>query len=218
MKRVFPAILFALLSGIPVVNGQFVESMGLKAGVSLSNQSHRFTPIDYTLETKPIAGPAIAFFVEPFRGGHLSLQLDLAFTAKGSKTTTESITVNHLENNQIIVNEGKLQVSRFYYLSFSPMARYRIGNDRLSPYAVLGPRLDLLLKYKTDSDYPLEQQNDLILGLNGGIGLEYNLDKLGIFLEVQYQPDISPVTNIEPLLIKNNILIFTLGARYLTTQ
>ncbi|MFC2113661.1 outer membrane beta-barrel protein, partial [Bacteroidota bacterium] len=174
MKRAIPVILLALLFGIPVVHGQFVESMGLKAGISLANQSHKFTPIDYTLETKPLIGPAIAFFVEPFRGEHLSLQLDLAFAAKGSKSTTQSITVNHLNNDQIIINEGDLKVSKFYYLSFAPMARYRIGEGPLSPYGLLGPRLDLLLKYTTDSDYPLEQQNNMILGLNVGAGVEYS--------------------------------------------
>lgn len=218
MKRGFPVILFVLLSGTLAVHGQFIESMGLKAGISLANQSYRFTPIDYTLETKPVTGPGIAVFMEAFRREHLSFQIDLAFTAKGSKTTTQSVTVNHLDNNRIIVNEGDLKVSNFYYLSLSPMARYRIDKERIIPYAVLGPRLDFLLKYQTGSDYPLEQQNRFILGLSGGVGVEFNLNKLGIFTEVQYQPDLSPVTSRDPLHVNNNILLITLGVRYLNLR
>ena len=218
MKQVVPVILFALLSGTLSVDGQFLKSMGLKAGISLANQSHQFTPIDYTLITDPVTGPAIAVFMEAFRGKHLSFQSDFAFVAKGSKTTTQSVTVNHLENDRIIVNEGDLQVSKFYYLSLSPMARYRIDMKRWTPYAVLGPRLDFLLKYKTDSEYPREEQNKIILGLTGGVGVEYNLNNLGVFVEFQYQPDLSPVTNQDPLLVNNNILLFTLGIRYLNVH
>jgi hypothetical protein len=218
MKRVIPAILIILLHGSPAVRGQFVQATGLKAGVSLANQSYRFTPIDYTMETEPVTGPAAAVFLETFRHEHLSFQLDLAFAAKGSKTTTQSVTVNHLDNDRIIVNEGDLKVSRSYYLSLCPMARYRLDREHLIPYALLGPRLDLLLKYSTDSDYPLEEQNRFIAGLSGGVGLEFNLTGLGLFIEAQYQPDLSPVTGKDPLHINNNILLFTLGVRHLNVR
>lgn len=218
MKRVIPVIIFALLSGSLAVHGQFIGSMGLKAGISLANQRYRFTPIDYTLETDPVTGPGISVFTEAFRRGHLSLQSDLAFAVKGSKTTTQSVTVNHLDNDRIIVNKGDLKVSKFYYLSLCPMARYRMDKESMTPYAMMGPRLDFLLKYKTGSDYPLEEQNKIILGLSGGVGVEFNLNHLGVFIEAQYQPDISPVTSREPLHINNNILLFTMGIRYLNVQ
>jgi hypothetical protein len=218
MKRIIPVIIFALLSGSLAVEAQFAGSMGLKAGISLANQTYRFTPIDYTLETDPVSGPGIALFIEAFRQERLSFQMDLAFAAKGSKSTTQSITVKHLDNDRITVNEGDLQVSNFYYLSLSPLARYRFDKEGLSPYFVLGPRLDFLLKYKTDSEYPLEEQNSIILGLSAGVGLEFNLNNLGLFIEVQYQPDLSPVTSKAPLKVKNNMLLFTLGIRYLNLQ
>jgi len=218
MKRIIPVIIFTLLFGSLSLHGQLIESMGLKAGITIANQSYRFTPIDYTLETKDVIGPGIAVFAETFRHKHLSLQLDLAFATKGSQTNTQSITINHLDNDQIIVNKGDLLVSKFYYLSLSPMARYRIDRERINPYFMLGPRLDYLLKYKTESDYPLEVQNSIILGLSCGIGLEYNLNKLGVFVEVQFHPDLSTVTNIDPLLVNNNILFIALGIRHSNIQ
>ena len=218
MKRIFPVIMFVLLSCTLAVRGQFIESMGLKAGISIANQRHQFTPIDYTLETDAVTGPGIAVFMEAFGREHLSLQFDLAFSAKGSKSTTQSVTVNHLDNDRIIVNEGDLKVSKFYYLSFSPVARYRIEKEGIGPYVLLGPRLDYLLKYSTDSDYPLEEQNSIILGLNCGAGLEYNLNDLGVFIEVQYQPDFSPVTSQDPLRVNNKLFVLTIGIRYLNAQ
>ena len=218
MKRVSPIIIIILLSATLTVEGQVINSVGLKAGISLANQSHQITPIDYTLKTDPVIGPAASIFLEMFRGKHFSFQTDLAFVTKGSKTTTQSITVNHLDNDNIVVNEGDLKVSNFYYLSVSPMARYRIDMESITPYAMLGPRVDFLLKYKTDSDYPLEEQNKVIPGLTGGLGVEFNLNELGIFIEFQYQSDLMPVTGKDPLLINNNIFLFTLGIRYLNIK
>jgi hypothetical protein len=207
-----------MLSSTLMVDGQFIDGVGLKAGVSLANQRHRITPINYTLETDPVMGPGIAIFMEAFQGKRFGFQSDLAFITKGSKTNTESVTVNHLENDRITANRGDLKTSKFHYLCLSPMARCRIELDRLTPYALLGVRMDFLLAYRTDSDYPLEEQHTVIPGLTGGLGLEYNLNGLGIFLEFQYQSDVMPVTGKDPLLINNNILLLTLGIRYLNAD
>jgi hypothetical protein len=217
MKRVLTAIGLICFTGLQLVNGQFKGSLGLKAGIYISDQSYRFTPIDYTMETEPILGPALAIFMEAFRGDHFSFQTDLAFACRGSSTNTHSVTVNHLDGDRLIIHEGEQATSRFRYLSLSPMARFRTDMDRITPYALGGLRLDMLLDYSTDSEYPLEEQNNLILGLNLGIGLELNLDRMKPFIEVQAQSDLRPVTGRDPLLINNNSLMFTLGFRWIGT-
>jgi hypothetical protein len=218
MKRVIPVLIFALLTATLPVDGQLINSVGIKAGISLANQSYQFTPIDYTLKTDPVIGPAAGIFLEAFRSKHFSFQSDLTFVTKGSKTTTQSVTVNHLDNDKIVVNEGDLKVSMFYYLCLSPMARYRLDLASITPYAMLGPRVDFLLRYKTDSDYPLEEQNKVIPGLTGGLGIEFNLNTMGLFIEIQYQSDLMPVNGKDPLLINNNIFLFTLGIRCLNVK
>jgi hypothetical protein len=216
MKRSLATIALILMAGISVLYAQANYSLGIKAGVSLANQTYKYTPIDYTMETEPVVGPAISLFVEAFRGSHFSFQVDLSYLVKGSKTSTESLTVDHLNNDQIIVNEGEQSTSTFKYLSIAPMARYRMGQGSLVPYFLLGPRIDMLLDYSTDSEYPLDNQNGTILGLTLGAGLEYKLEKLGLFTELQYQPDLSPLTSEEPLHINNDMISFTLGLRWLS--
>ena len=218
MKRSLATIALILLAGISVLYAQANYSLGIKAGVSLANQSYRLTPIDYSLETEPIVGPAISLFVEAFRGSHFSFQVDLSYLVKGSSTKVQSITVNHLDNDQISVTEGEESTSTFKYLSIAPMARYRMGQASMVPYLLLGPRVDMLLDYSTDSEYPLDNQNGTILGLTLGAGLEYKLEKLGLFTELQFQPDLSPLTSEEPLHINNNIISFTLGLRWFVSE
>jgi len=218
MNRV-PLVIACLLLGCTLtLNGQFVKSAGLKAGISLANQRHLIDIIDYTLETELIAGPVVTLFSEFYRGTHLGVQADLSYVARGSKTSVESVTVNHLNNDLINVNEGDPKVSRFNYMSLSPVVRYRIGEGAVTPYLLLGPRFDLLIKYETESEYPLEEQNSFILGLSGGAGLELSMGKLGLLTELQFQPDLSPVTNRDPLLINNNCLLFSVGIRYMNAR
>ena len=213
MKRGILYICLILVTCPGPVNGQLIDGLGLKAGVSLSNQTIRFTPIEYTMETDPILEPAAALFLEAFRGRSFSMQADFAYITRGNTTTTRSVTVNHLDQDRITENKGDPVTSKFRYLSITPMIRARTELENIIPYALVGPRIDVHLSYSTDSDYPLEQINHLIVGLSFGIGIEYRLDRTGLFLEVQYQPDLSPVTNREPLLVNNNSLFIAAGIR-----
>ena len=207
-----------ILAGLQVLYGQANYSLGLKAGVAVSNQSYILTPIDYDLDTEPVWGPAFSLFVEAFRGSHFSFQTDLSYLVKGSSSNVESVTVDHMNNDRITVNEGEKSTSRFKYLSISPMARYRMGQGSLHPYFLLGPRLDMLLDYSTDSEYPLDDQNGSIVGLTIGAGLEFSINNLGVSSELQYQGDFMPVTGQDPLLVNNHFLSLTFGIRWLASD
>jgi hypothetical protein len=98
------------------------------------------------------------------------------------------------------------------------MARYRLGQGSLAPYFLLGPRVDILLKYQTESATPLAEQNSVIVGLSCGAGLEFRLQRMGIFTELHYLPDLSSVTGVDPLKVKNNMISLTLGVSYLSSD
>jgi hypothetical protein len=218
MKKSSIIIAMVLWLGSLALSGQGFASLGVKAGISLANQSYRITPIEYTLETEPVWGPAVSVFAEAFRGDHFSFQGELSYALKGSSSGTASVTVDHLDQDRIIVNQGEVTKSTFNYLSFAPLARYRVGQGSLVPYFLLGPRIDILLKYQTDSEYPLTEQNRFVLGLASGAGLEFRFQRVGIFTELQYLPDLSPVTGKDPLLVNNNMIMLTLGIRYLSSD
>lgn len=214
MKHHKAILIFVCLLGFVNVQGQFIKHFGLKTGVSIANQSYFFTPIETLLPTDALLRPGVVFFMEAFEGHHVSMQMDIGYVPKGNRTTAQSVTVKHLDNDNIVVNEGPLIISKFHYLTFSPMVRYRQDMEKVVCYTLLGPRVDYLLNYSTNSDFPLENQSEILIGLTGAFGVEYKLEKFNAFSEIQYQPDLSPVTNVAPLLVNNNCLFITVGVRY----
>jgi hypothetical protein len=214
MRGRWIAVVIVVILGSQGAGAQFITSLGLKGGLALSNQSYVIYSLNYQIETKPILSPSMAFFIESFQGEHFSLQTDFAFACRGSSTTTESITVDHQNSDQVIVNEGDEATSRHRYLAISPMLRARTNNGGVEGYALFGPRLDILLYYTSQSEYPLEEQNHVIFGLTMGVGVEFPLKKNMLFTEIQFQPDLSKVTNTDPLLINNNSLVLMLGLAF----
>jgi hypothetical protein len=213
MKQMRNITFLILVIFSSVAWGQFPSSYGFKAGLSIADQSWRISDLDYTFDTEALFTPTVAMFLEVFKGDHFSFQLDAAYANKGSKSTVESVSVRHLEGGVLRTNTGEETSSEFSCISFSPMARYRFDLERLVPYFLLGPRIDLLLNYASDSEYPLESWQGYTIGLTVGTGVEYSLEKLNLFAEIQFQPDLSPLTNKDPLLINNNMLAITLGVR-----
>lgn len=205
-----------MLAGSPCLQAQSSWNFGLKAGVSLANQDVIFQLPDteYQMETALIAGPTASLLVEYMWGKGWGIQMDAGYIPKGSSTTTESISVLHLENNRVVENKGASSRSSFHYLSFAPQLRYRILRGNFTPYLLAGPRLDVLLGYESDAAYPLEEQRSVIPGLSFGLGAEAWFGQTGIFFEMQYQGDLFPVTGTDPVLINNLAGLFTIGLRY----
>jgi hypothetical protein len=203
-----------LLAGFQLADAQFIASSGIRMGVALSNQTYRITPLGYVIDTDPILSPSLVLFAETFKGDNFSMRTDLAFACRGSSTTTQSVYVDHLNGDQISVNEGEKSTSRHRYLSLAPLLRARTGREGFEPYALFGPRLDMFLYYSSQSEYPMEEQNRFIFGITMGVGAKFSLSHREFYAEIQYQPDLSPVTNTEPLQVTNNSLVLTLGISF----
>ncbi len=205
-----------MLTGAVGLQAQPQMSLGVKAGLSLTNQRVVFTLPNgnYRMETGSIAGTAASFVLEFTRGGRWDIRLDAGYLPMGSSTTTGSITVYHLENNRIVENKGDLTRSSFHYLSLSPELKYRPLPGRLSPYLLAGPRIDVLLGYNNGTGYQLEDQNKLIPGVSAGGGVEFTPGRFGLFLEGLYLAGL-PVTGTDPVHISNRGCLFTIGLRYI---
>jgi hypothetical protein len=202
-----------VLGACITAEAQLIDSYGLKGGLVLAEQDVAFTPLDTELPTDILPGMGAAIFVEMFQRSKLSLQLEAAYRSKGHRTTAQSLTVDHLNNDSIIINHGPEVTAKFKYLQFSPMVRIRTELGPTTVYTLVGPAVNFLLDYNSTSPWPLQDQNNMLLGLNGSLGVEYALPKISLFAELAYEVDLMPVYNTQPLWISNSAVIISIGIR-----
>lgn len=209
------AILMLLSGAMLLAKAQGIESIGIKGGVSLSTQSTIYSGgLDnkYTADYKP--GVYVVLSAELFKTKYLSLVTDLGYIQKGMQQSMPLTTPEQPEGTGEIIDVK----TTFGYLTLSPMLKGFYSFGKLTPYALFGPRIDYRLHEHTDRG--IESYNDgnkLIFGLTYGLGAEYRVNKLGILLEMQGQPDLSYVIHTQAaegsfgVKVKDNSFVFTTG-------
>ena len=109
-------------------------------------------------------------------------------------------TVSNPEGN------GRTTLSpRVDYLSLPVLAKVRIDLGNLSPYAVIGPRLDLLLSTKpVGYDVVLDKLKPTDVGFTVGIGVEWTVSQsVRIGAEGAYCPGLRDVYSSDLLTVRN---------------
>ncbi len=218
MRKPDILLLMIFTIGLLNLNAQTIKSIGIRSGSSITNQNHKLSGIDFTIDTDNKIGIYEAFSIELFNHKYFSLVTDFFYIGKGSKTNFLSVTVDHLNNNNLIINEGESLVTKYNYLSFTPLLRTRFESEKITPYFIIGPRIDFQTSYKTDSDYKIEGQNKVLYGFNYGLGAEINISNLGFIAELQHNIDFSYVYNNLGVELRNKTFIAFLGIKLYLPQ
>lgn len=213
MKRILciSFLVFALfLSG----KSQFLKEVGIKSGIAITNNKHLLVDPDYLIETKSIIGFSTNIFVTVMKSKNLSVNANIGYIQKGSKTDFESLTINHLDNNAQIVNTTNEYQNRYNFVSFSPELHLYIEKNNLISYAIIAPRLDLFINQNSESDHQVEIENKNIPGINIGLGTGYKVSGLIISAEVIKQFDLTHMNKTGGVELKNKALVFVLGVNW----
>lgn len=207
---------FLFLLSVLYSNAQIIESIGIKGGVSISNQTFENTSIRYTEKFDYKAGAFCVLTADLFKGKFLSLSTDLGFVQKGMQFELEETTNNFPEGT------GKFSTIKttFNNVTFSPMVKGFKTFNNFTAYALLGPRLDYRLNYESFFSQAYNGSNKFILRLNYGIGAEYKIKNFGILIEGMGQADLTPTLSVRNKVsntgskITGNSYIVTSGLRY----
>ena len=216
MKRTL--LLLFTLTTTAFVNGQVVKSIGIKGGVSVASQTWHYKSTDLTLKKDNRIGFYSAITLEFFKSKYLSLTTDFSYCEKGSTEKIQNTTVDMPEGD----GTYKTYDTKFGYFTLSPMLKGRYETAHFVPYALLGLRLDYQLSYKSDFNYQQIEKDfhKAIFGANFGIGAEYKIKHLGIFLETQYHYDFTKLmdtpssANNTGIEINNRAFIISIGLKY----
>jgi hypothetical protein len=183
--------------------------LGVKVGLSASDQSYDYTIPDFEIDRVSRNGITAGVFAEIPLNNFLGIRTEIDYVEKGS-----GIEVNMMsEYGPIIVGRATYE-DRVEYWSMNLLAVISpFEFSGFDPYLVAGPRFDYLISSSSDIYSPImDDPKSTAHGLTIGAGTYIDIDKsFSILFETSYTPDFSKFYEGEFLTVKNSSLLFTAG-------
>jgi hypothetical protein len=199
MKKVFSFLI--IFSIVVQCKAQFLNSIGITAGVSAGNQKFFFYDPPAISRKKYIVGFNASVFGEFFSHDYARWVTEIQYDQKGSVDK---------EPNQNYPNQ-------LQYLSWNNYLKLRYEMLNIIPYIMVGPKLEYNLAQGTTS--PDITNRFLKLHVSGafGGGLEFvSFTNFKFLVEAFYNPDLMPAEiQSAPLMhVKNKNIELRIGVKY----
>jgi Outer membrane protein beta-barrel domain len=195
-----------------ILNAQLDLSYVFKAGFVISNQDfdYKFGGPNLDLENSYglVVGPSIGLFNK----SNIDLIIELNYVQKGTIYEIE-----HFDENGN--NLGTLDLkNRVEYLSLLFLGELSYNSTIKLPYLIIGPRIDILIGYKSEDnifDAVYDDFESFDFGGSIGLGYELNFWKSNNFLfEIRFSPSFTNSYKTEFLTVKNTTFDFLTGIKF----
>ena len=188
--------LFALQS-----KAQFLNSIGITAGVSAGNQKFYFFDPLAISKKNYVLGYNGSVFLEFFSGDYARWVSEIQFNQKGA-----------LDKRP----EGNYR-NKLNYICWNNYLKLRYEMYRIIPYILVGPRLEYNLSQAIASPEITGKFSALHVSAAGGIGVEFiSYSNFKFFTEAFYNPDllVMPGYKRTGLSVKNKNIELRIGLKY----
>lgn len=211
MKKVF---LLLFLLGSSISFSQIISGFGVKVGLTSSQFKWDYTiksglnALDFVTDRKP--GINFGLFAEFFSSPFFALSTELNYISKGFQKEIIATTSESPESGNKV-----LWKMSFNYLNISVLAKPKINLDLLTPYILVGPRVDIELNKSSSLDNP-DNYNEFLserLGLKLGFGTELKLFDLNFLSELIWDVDFKDIYSNENVNVKTNSFDIRIGLR-----
>ncbi len=197
---------------------QFLDNIGLKSGISIANQKWDYKTSNTDLGNEWRTGLYIGISSEVLKREYFSLMVDLGYAQKGMQFDIELTSESNPDGNGIM----KTIDNRYDFISFQPVAKFRLPAKHLQPYLLAGPRTDFYLGFTTNDEFGIELDDvaPITLGASYGLGVDYTFSEFIITLEAQHQPDFTSLYSKKPspqsrgLTVQNQAFLISFGVKY----
>jgi hypothetical protein len=188
-----------------------MRGYGLKIGTTISNQTWEYAPIiDIRYEPESRIGFNAAIFGEFNIYKNLNFVAELGYYQKGMEKDIPKTTADSPEISDESVTFG-IQLD---YLSAGIFSKLLFDFQSLSPYIIVGPKLDFEVNKSNTFNYLSEVEKDFEetkLGLKIGIGSEFKIASLSLLAEILYDTDFNNLYENDNLTITTNSFDIRLG-------
>lgn len=209
-------IILLIFSISPVVNAQIIKSVGIKSGISLSDQSWKYSLYYQLYSIKSSIGLYDVITADFIIKKHWDIAADFGIYKSRGKSLNEEMHTHEVNNF----------TNKLSFLTFSPNLKLKTDFYHFTPYITIGPRMDYYLNDLSEvnvSDKIVFKP--LQIGFNAGIGLNYHINNIALIAEYQYlynftniidQAALLPVPedNVTRDVVKINNHIISLGIKY----
>lgn len=196
MRTIKFFILLAVLlsTHLNSAKAQFIKGFGATLGATFSKQNWQQQIPSLEVKQKYKAGANGSLFVEYIDHKYYRMISELQYNMKGAKESRDTLSGFKYKAN---------------YISFNNFFKIRQELYDVTPYALIGPRVEFLL----NSNIPT--MRTVHLTASGGIGMEFLYTRPWIFFaEVQYNPDVMRARNADILMIRQNAWEIRAGIKY----
>lgn len=220
IKFVLPILIFTLAIN---TYAQFITGFGLKGGATLSNQNYEYKNFDFEPETKYLLGFNSSLFVEFLNSRNFNLVLESGIEQRGYTYVSKPYDEfgNPLPDMNIY--------ERTFYYTTGILFKIKIPANKITPYLLIGPKLDILLSYSVKPeddrttlygfDFPLDQFKKENYSLNFGGGIEFNqLFPFKTFIELNYSPPLNSSYNGPGLNVKEHYFNIKAGINFIKNK
>ena len=215
MKRMLSILLPAVLLFITQGNAQLLKNFGVKLAFTSASQTY-----DYPNPPWPGFGPDVsrrigvnaAIYAEWLNVPFFSVVTQIEYAQRGM---AQQIAITG-DSPEIIRMETRY--NRLDYVSLPIFLKVSVPTEVVSPYVLLGPRVDLLLSYRDEFVIGRSIYADfkkMTWGGEAGVGLEFNKLLPGsVCLEFRYNVDFMNSYDTDVLKVRNNAYDIWLGVAF----
>ena len=211
MKIIY-LIVFSLFI-IASSQAQLIKSYGLKIGATISNQEWDYStlPVDFDPDSR--WGINFGAYVEFLNIPYFSVVTELNYVQKGMKgegpfTTTQ----NPDGSGEVVAGDTRID-----YLDLSALGKLRINFGIISPYLVIGPKIDYEINQQNSiglTNVFEEYFNEVMYGFKIGIGSEIKFDSVSLLAEIMYDFNINHLYEGEYLSVNSDSFDFRIGVMF----
>jgi hypothetical protein len=193
MKNIAFLVLCVLFIYPHNTSSQFLTGLGVKGGITFSNDKFIYE-IGYNLDAEYLTGFNGSLFAEFLNNKTVNLFAETGYDRRG-------FSFNIIRTDEFGNQIGEYDVKNIAnYIFVSAGAKLKFPIKPVTPYILLGPRLDFYLGYNVSSPEHQELWNNvsvlddfkkIMLDFGGGAGIEFNqLLPFRTFIEANYYPGI----------------------------
>lgn len=209
MKKSIFVILFLL--GYSILSAQFVRSYGIKAGMTISNQTWDYSVSGLNFKPEDRTGLNIGVYMELLDIPLISIVTELNYIQKGMSIDIPRTTSNNPNSNDFVKWDTRID-----YLNIAALAKLRFNYGILTPYLVIGPKVDYEIG-KSFSDVNAQEVEDSFkkerLGAKVGLGTEINFLPIEFLVEILYDADFNELYDNSNLKVSSDSFDLRIGIK-----